>query len=177
MHTYEQLERAWADRPAPPRGRGKIIAIGLRRGDGVHEAVERATLSGEDGVVGDRWSSGSRKRHSQVTVMSAHVASLIAHVGKAGFESGDNLYVDLDLGEDHLPVGARLRIGEAVLEVTPEPHTGCKKFRARFGLDALRWINAQDNRPQRLRGLHAEVISGGEVAVGDEIIVVDRSEG
>lgn len=175
MHTYEELERAWASKPEAPRGRGVLRAIGLRKGDGVHEAVERATLSVEDGVIGDRWTS-SGERHSQVTFMSATVASLIAHVGKAGYESGDNLYVDLDLSQSHLPTGARVRIGTAVLEVTPEPHTGCKKFRARFGLDALRWINAAPNRPQRLRGLHAEVIEGGEVSVGDEIVVLGAED-
>jgi len=173
VHSYEQLEKAWAQVPAPPRGRGSVAAIGVRKGGGAHASVSTAQLTVEGGVEGDRWAKGDDpKRHSQVTLMSTHVASLIAHVGKAGYESGDNFYVDLDLHEDHLPAGTRLRIGEALLEVTPEPHTGCKKFRARFGLDALRWINAKDNRPHRLRGLHAEVIEGGEVKVGDEIVVL-----
>ena len=30
---------------------------------------------------------------------------------------GDNFLVDLDLSEEALPVGARLRLGEALLEV------------------------------------------------------------
>ena len=42
--------------------------------------------------------------------------------------AGDQLYVDLDLSVDNLPAGTRLAIGEAVLEVTEEPHTGCDKF-------------------------------------------------
>ena len=42
--------------------------------------------------------------------------------------AGDQLYVDFDLSGENLPPGSRLAIGWAVLEVTDEPHTGCKKF-------------------------------------------------
>ena len=52
--------------------------------------------------------------------------------------AGDQLYVDLDLSHENLPVGTRLAIGTAELEVTAAPHTGCKKFASRFGLEALR---------------------------------------
>jgi MOSC domain-containing protein YiiM len=58
------------------------------------------------------------------------------------------------------------------MKITPKPHTGCKKFRARFGLEALKWINAPENKALRLRGLHAEVLEPGEVAVGDAVVVV-----
>ena len=47
----------------------------------------------------------------------------------------------------------------------PAPHTGCKKFKERFGLDALKWVN--DNRDRRLRGMNCRVVEAGAVAVGD----------
>jgi MOSC domain-containing protein YiiM len=67
-------------------------------------------------------------------------------------------------------VGTRLRLGEALLEVSPAPHTGCKTFRERFGLDALKWVN--DNRDRRLRGMNCRVLEAGAVAVGDSVLVV-----
>jgi MOSC domain-containing protein YiiM len=102
--------------------------------------------------------------------MNIRVVDLIRLDGVALEASGDNLLVDLDLSETALPVGTRLRIGTAVLEVSAEPHTGCKKFRERFGLDALKWVN--DHRDRRLRGMNCRVLEAGTVAVGDSAAVV-----
>jgi MOSC domain-containing protein YiiM len=102
--------------------------------------------------------------------MNIRVVDLITHDGVALDASGDNFLVDLDLSEAALPVGTRLRIGTAVLEVSDEPHTGCKKFRERFGLDALTWVN--DHRDRRLRGMNCRVLEAGAVAVGDSVVVV-----
>ena len=56
--------------------------------------------------------------------------------------AGDQLYVDMDLGTDSLPPGTQLAIGSAMVEVSVQPHTGCGKFVARFGLDATKWVNS-----------------------------------
>lgn len=173
MQTVEQLRQGWAAAPASPSGRGVVRAIGVRKGNGQHESAESAELTVEGGLLGDRWAAGEEpKRHSQLTLMNVNVANLIAHVGRAGYQSGDNFFVDLDLSDEALPVGARLRIGTALIEVTPEPHNGCAKFMARYGKDALRWISEKENRPLRLRGIHAEVIEPGRVAVGDAIELI-----
>jgi MOSC domain-containing protein YiiM len=87
---------------------------------------------------------------------------------------GDNFLVELDLSLGNLPTGSRLRLGEAVLQVTPEPHTGCAKFRQRFGKDALRLTADPRFRNQRLRGIYAKVVRSGEVTRGDPIEVVSR---
>jgi MOSC domain-containing protein YiiM len=75
--------------------------------------------------------------------------------------------VDLDLSVANLPPGTRLAIGTAVIEITAEPHTGCKQFAARFGKDAVKFVNSPLGKQLRLRGLNAKVIQPGVVRVGD----------
>ena len=61
--------------------------------------------------------------------MSARVVDLVAAGDRERWAlAGDQLYVDLDISEANLPAGTRLALGSAVIEVTPEPHTGCVKF-------------------------------------------------
>ena len=62
-----------------------------------------------------------------------------------------------------------LRVGGAVVEVTAPPHTGCSKFAARFGADAVRWVNSTQGRRLNLRGINARVVQGGAVHVGDVV--------
>ena len=57
----------------------------------------------------------------------------------------------------------------AVIEITDQPHTGCAKFRARFGADALAFVNTGLGKELRLRGLNARVVQSGPIAVGDTI--------
>ena len=58
-------------------------------------------------------------------------------------------------------------IGSAVIEVTAQPHTGCNKFMARFGRDAMKFVNSQLGRQLHLRGINAKVIHPGVIRVGD----------
>lgn len=172
--TFEELERAWAAEAPLPRENGTVEAVIVRRRPGEHERVDRAEVSTADGIAGDHWATGPRKLEAQVTLMLVRVAALVAGPDGNPADAGDNLLVDLDLGEANLPAGARLRVGSALLEVTAKPHTGCKKFSARFGDDALRWVNAPARRGERLRGIHARVIEAGTIAPGDAIVVVSR---
>ena len=87
---------------------------------------------------------------------------------------GDNLFVELDLSAANLPTGTRLAVGEAIVEVTPKPHNGCSKFDARFGNDALRFVQAPATRPENRRGIDWKVVTAGEVAVGDAVRVLLR---
>ena len=61
-------------------------------------------------------------------------------------------------------------MGTCLLEVSEKPHTGCKKFAERFGLDACTWISAPENASLRLRGINCRVLEGGDVAPGDAIV-------
>ena len=107
--------------------------------------VAEASIDLVDGVIGDNWRArgnhrtfdGSADPLAQVTLVSSRVAAAIAGPHDRWQLSGDQLFVDLDLSRANLPAGTRLAVGSAVLEVTPKPHRGCDKFRARFGTDAL----------------------------------------
>lgn len=173
MRDYDQLESDWRALAAKPSaGRGSVELLVLRTGDGNHETPQRIDLSLEDGIVGDRWNrEADPERDAQVTLMMSAVARLVTD-GQALHLPGDNMLVDLDLSEAALPVGSRLRVGGAILEITAEPHTGCKKFSARMGPGALRWVNLHDNRIRRLRGVNCRIIEGGAVEIGDEIAVL-----
>ena len=101
--------------------------------------------------------------------MSARAVEAVAGDRERWPLAGDQLYVDLDLSVDNLPAGTRLAVGEAVLEMTAEPHTGCGKFSARFGSEAIKFVNKSPGRELRLRGVNARVVTPGTVRVGDAV--------
>jgi MOSC domain-containing protein YiiM len=174
MRTFDELESMWAAAPPPPRDRGSVRLICVRVEPGVHQTPGHAELSVDHGLVGDRWDMTRQRdaeRESQVTVMNATAAELVAAGVQPLHEAGDNILVDLDIGFDNLPAGSRIRLGDAILEITATPHTGCSKFSERFGQDALRWVNWRHWRERRLRGVNTRVVQGGTVRVGD---VVER---
>ena len=137
-------------------------------------ALEQGELDTGVGLVGDDWinrpgtRTGEPSPYAQVTVMNARYAELIAGTDPTSWaQAGDQLYVDLDISQDNLPPGTRIAVGEAVLEFQAEPHTGCAKFSARFGSDALRLANSEQGRALRLRGANATVVRSGSVRPGD----------
>ena len=141
------------------------------------EIVTEAVLDPGEGLVGDGWlvrgsrstADGSADLEAQLTLISVRVLEAIEPDRSRWPLAGDQVYVDLDLSVDRLPAGSRLAMGTAVIEVSEAPHTGCAKFSARFGSDALRWINSPTGRAHRMRGLNARVITGGTIRPGDEI--------
>lgn len=159
--------------PAPV-DHGQLTGIVRRLEDGTREQPGTAVLDETIGLVGDKWGRGrSPNVEMQVTVMRQDVAGLIAN-GQPLTLFGDNLFVDLDITTSNLPAGTRLALGECVLEVTPEPHTGCKKFKERFGFDALKFTARKELRGHNLRGIHWRVIQSGTIRVGDTIDVLSR---
>ena len=162
---------------AAPHDDGRLELIVRRPAVDEREVLGEATLDVERGLVGDSWlvrgssrtPDGSANPAAQVTIMSTRVLAAIETDRARWPLAGDQLYVDLALGVEDLPPGARLAIGGAVVEVSEAPHTGCAKFSARFGSDALRWINNPTGRELRMRGLNARVVQGGTVRVGDVV--------
>jgi MOSC domain-containing protein YiiM len=163
-------------RAAPADG-GRLELVVLRTGPGQRDVVPEAMIDLDEGVVGDNWRSrgstsrpdGSADPDAQVTMMSTRVLAAIEPDRSRWPLAGDQLLVDADLSIANLPPGSRLVVGDAVLEVSEKPHTGCSQFRARFGADALRWINGPVGRELRMRGVNLRVVSSGIVRVGDEL--------
>jgi hypothetical protein len=160
---------------APP-DIGVLTMIVRRPSVDAREMLDSGELDLADGLIGDGWRSRagagdgeSPNPATQITVMSARVISLIAGDAERWPLAGDQLYVDFDIGEDNLPAGTRVAIGEAVIEVSREPHSGCKKFSHRFGVDALRFVNSEAGRKLRLRGLNARVVVPGAIRRGDPV--------
>lgn len=173
MRTRDELERLFSEGPPPPRGRGRVDLLVARVAPGEHETPDRVEVTPEHGLAGDRWTKGflwQRDVDRQLTLMMTPVAALVCD-GQPLHLPGDNLLVSLDLGEDALPIGSRLRAGDALLEVTRKPHLGCKKFVARFGADAMAWVNDEAGRARKLRGVNCRVIEAGTIRVGDVIAV------
>ena len=161
---------------AAPRDRGTVELIVRRPAVDGREAVDEAQLDLEEGLVGDGWRargrSGGRRPpnpDAQVTVMSSRAIALAAGERDRWPLAGDQLYVDLDLSGDNLPPGTRLEVGSAVIQVTAEPHTGCKKFAARFGLETLEVFTSPEGRALNLRGINTRVVRAGAVHVGDAV--------
>lgn len=162
---------------AAPREWGVVHAIVRRPSVESRQVVTEGVLDEGDGLVGDNWRArgssstpdGAANLEAQLTLMSTRVLAVIEPDPARWALAGDQLLVDIDLSVEHLPAGTRLAVGSAELVISPKPHTGCAKFSARFGSDALRWISTPEGRQLRLRGVNARVARGGIVRVGDAI--------
>ncbi len=167
--TFDSLEAARQALPPAPRDTGTLTRVMARGASGVRQLLEDTVLTVDGGVPGDAWGrSRSRDPEAQLAVMQEDIARLIAN-GQPLELSGDNLWLDLDLSAANMPAGTRLAVGEAILEVTPLPHDGCKKFRARFGADALKFVATPPLRHFNLRGIYLRVVQDGRVRVGDAV--------
>jgi hypothetical protein len=168
--TAEELLAGLDHIRAAPSDRGTVELIVRRPAVDEREVVEEGELDLVVGLIGDRWHLGTSPiNDAQLTLMNARAAELIARTRERWPLAGDQLYVDFDLSVDNLPAGTQLAVGKAVVEVTAVPHTGCAKFSARFGTDALKFVNKSPGRELRLRGANARVVTPGPVRAGDTI--------
>ncbi len=166
-----------------PRAVGTLRAVVRRPSAGQREVLEVGQLDVDDGLVGDGWAQrgsrrtadGSAHPDMQLNIMSHALIEFLAQDPAREALAGDQLFLDLDLSHDNLPAWSELHIGGstgAVVVVTDQPHTGCGKFIARYGKDAMAFLNGPEGRPRRLRGLCAKVVRPGAVRPGDEVVVV-----
>ncbi len=178
LRALSELESALDHLRAAPADAGTLTLVVRRPERRARELLDDATIDEADGLVGDNWLSRATSRavaagrhlDAQVTVMSSRMVALLGDTDAERALAGDQLYVDLDLSHDNLPAGSRIAVGDdVVLEVTAKPHAGCKKFLARFGADAVAFVNSEEGRRLRLRGLNARVLRGGTVRVGDDV--------
>jgi MOSC domain-containing protein YiiM len=163
-------------RRAPSDG-GVLDLIVRRPTVNKREVLEQAELDLTEGLVGDTWnrrrskstSGGSPNIEMQITVINSRAASLLAREENRWQLAGDQLYIDMDLSAANPPAGTRLALGAAVIEVTAPPHLGCQKFVARFGLEAMKFVNSPLGKELRLRGLHARVVQPGAIQKHDRV--------
>ena len=160
-----------------PKDDGVLELIVRRPRVGEREVLEEGRLDPAEGLVGDGWKErgssrtpdGSAHPDMQLNVMNSRVLALVAQGKERWRLAGDQLIIDMDLSDENLPAGTRLALGSAVIEVTDQPHTGCHKFVARFGLDAMKFVNSPAGRRLRLRGLNARVVRPGVIRAGDVV--------
>ena len=168
--TEAELVAALEEIRRSPTAQGSVDLIVRRPAENEREVLDEGMLDLDEGLLGDMWHRrGTPNPDAQLTLMNARAAEVIASGRERRQLAGDQLYVDLDLSIENLPAGTRLSVGGAVVEVTAVPHTGCAKFSARFGTDALRFVNKSPGRELRLRGVNARVVTAGAVRVGDTI--------
>jgi hypothetical protein len=175
--TMAELEARLDRVRKSPTDRGALALIVRRPRVDEREVLEEGRLDVMHGLVGDTWSTRPSSRapdgrphpDTQLTLMNSRVAALVAGGADRWALAGDQIFVDLDLSATNLPAGTRLSIGDAVIEVTAQPHTGCAKFVARFGLDAMTLVNSSAGRALNLRGIYARVVQPGTIRVGDTV--------
>ncbi len=175
--TMAELEAGMEHIRQAPKDQGVLKMIVRRPNVDERETVREAELSITEGLVGDTWRSrgssqtqdGSPNINAQITVMNARATALLAQDENRWSLAGDQLYVDFDLSDDNILPGARLAIGSAVIEVSAQPHSGCKKFSARFGAEAMKFVNSPEGKQLHLRGINTKVIQAGTIHVGDVI--------
>jgi hypothetical protein len=173
--SMEELEAGLEDIRRSPKDEGVLELIVRRPSVGERESLAEGELDVVQGLVGDTWSTRASRRSKdglahpdmQINIMNARVIALVAQERERWHLAGDQLFVDLDLSGENLPPGTRLAVGSAVIEVTPEPHTGCQKFVSRFGLDAMQFVNSPLGRQLNLRGINAKVVKPGVIRVRD----------
>jgi hypothetical protein len=182
--SRQELEAGLEHVRRSPTDGGTLEMIVARPAVDARTVLQEGWLDLDVGLVGDIWKTrgssstpdGLAHPDAQVTLMNARLAALVAGTADHGGLAGDQLYVDLDLSAERLPAGTRLRIGGAVIEVTARPHRGCAKFAARFGKEALRFVNTGDGLVLNLRGRNARVVAPGAIRQGDTVEKVSATD-
>lgn len=160
-----------------PKDTGVLELIVRRPVSEERELLEEGELDIQAGLVGDNWGTrgssmtddGSSHPEMQLNIMNARAIAHIAQDKERWQLAGDQLYIDMDISEENMPPGTRLSLGTAIIEVTAIPHPGCKKFVARFGLDAMKWVNSDEGKRLHLRGINAKVVQSGTINTGDTV--------
>ena len=160
-----------------PKDTGILELIVRRPLTEEREILEEGELDLVEGLVGDNWGArgssmtddGDAHPEMQLNIMNTRAIAHIAQDKDRWQLAGDQLFIDMDISEHNMPPGTRLSLGTAIIEVTAIPHNGCKKFVARFGLDAMKWVNSEEGKKLHLRGINAKVVQAGSISAGNTV--------
>jgi hypothetical protein len=175
--TMAELEAGLDEIRRSPKDQGVVDLIVRRPRVDEREVLEEGELSLSEGLVGDSWITRSSSRtpngwphpEMQLNVMNSRTIALVAQSKERWPLAGDQIFIDLDLSDENLPAGTKLSLGSAVIEVSALPHNGCKKFVARYGLDAMLFVNSTLGKELHLRGINARVVKAGMFRIGDVV--------
>ena len=175
--TSAELEARLDEVRQSPADGGTLKLIVQRPDVDVRVVLAEGELNSEEGLAGDSWNQRSSKLTEdggahpdmQLNIINARFLAMVAQTEERMPLAGDQLVVDLDISETNLPAWTKLSIGDAVIEITDQPHTGCAKFTQRFGLDARRFADSELGTAMKLRGINARVVTPGRIRQGDTI--------
>ena len=166
--SQAELEAGVDEIRRSPKDHGILQMIARRPQKEEREILCEAKLDPAEGLVGDSWKLRKNPKPAmQLTLMNVRAIALISPDKARWALAGDQLYVDFDLSEENIPPGTRLAIGSAIIEVSEEPHTGCKKFVERFGMAAMQFVNSPVGTQLHLRGINAKIVQSGVIRTGD----------
>ena len=167
--SREDLDLGLDEIRLSPSDQGGVEMIVARPAVNERLVLEVGELDEAAGLVGDCWCRNDKNPETQLTLMNSRLIALVAGERDRWPLAGDQIVVDFDLGSDNLPTGTRIEVGTAIVEVTAEPHLGCRKFASRYGKPAMLFVNSDEGKRLRLRGVNVKIVRSGSVRVGDQV--------
>jgi MOSC domain-containing protein YiiM len=141
----------------------KVMAVNISEKKGVpKKTMEWAMLIENHGLEGD---AHAGSWHRQVSLLGQESIDKVTALGVKGLCTGkfaENITTE-GITLYSLPIGSRLKIGEALLEITQigkECHQKCAIF------------HQVGDCVMPKEGIFARVLHGGRIQAGDEIVVV-----
>ena len=175
--TRSECDAALPHILAAPKNDATIETLCFRPDYGQRTFPDRIQLSVARGIEGERWTKapwlkladGSGDPRIQVSILPKRIMDLCWRDRANTPHPGDTIVADIDVTENNMPVGTRLQIGTAVIEVSDKFNTACIKWKERYGEESLRWLNHRLYHPLRLRGILCSVVKDGEISTKDRI--------
>ena len=143
--------------------KGTVVSISISSKKGVKKTpVKSAALSVDHGIEGD---AHAGDWHRQVSLLAEEsIEKMRAKGADVGYGDFAENITTSGLVLHEIPVGSRMRIGDCLVEVTQigkECHDRCAIYKAVGDCVMPR------------EGIFAQVMRGGSVTKGDEIVVED----
>ena len=147
--------------------KGKVLAVNISENKGTKKTnIQSCALLKDFGLRGD---AHAGPWHRQVSLLAKESIEKMRAKGlNVGYgDFAENITTE-DIDLVHLPIGTEIRIGDSVLlrvtQIGKECHARC----------AIYYQAGDCVMPKE--GIFAEVVSEGEVKVGDEILIRSKSQ-